>query len=117
MHHLCEDDSLCVVAFLPQGVYQKNQVNDMSRLMADFSGQAVKFFWVEAGNYADCEHLLNLRSQEPQVIAFSAHDSRYARMPQQYSLDGLRSFVSSVQSAGLSLGYDLPAGGIQLLGH
>ena len=117
VHSLCEADSLCVVAFLPQSGYQENQIADLSRLMGDFKDQQVQMFWVEAGNYADCEHVLHLRTQEPQVIAFRAHEPRFAQMPQQFTLDGMRQFVNQVKSTGLSQGYELPLGGIQLLGH
>ena len=84
----------------------------MSQLLGDMQDQKVKFFWVEAGNYADCEHVLNLKPSQPSVIAFRAHESRYAAMPQQFSLDGMRQFVGSVQTQGLGLGVELPVGGI-----
>ena len=85
--------------------------------MGDFKDQQVQMFWVEAGNYADCENVLHLRTQEPQVIAFRSHEPSFVQMPQQLSLDGMRQFVSHVKSTGLSQGYELPLGGIQLLGH
>ena len=75
--------------------------------------EKVKFFWVEAGSYQDCEHALSVSSTTASVIAFRSHEPKYAKMAGHYSLDGIRDFVANIKSSGLG-NLDLPVGGIQL---
>ena len=57
---MCTGHSLCVVAFLGQNSYRDNQLMALHSAATYWNEHDVKFFWVESGEYGDCEHLLNL---------------------------------------------------------
>lgn len=86
LREMCQDGSLCILAFLPRGVYQQNMVNDMAELEKLGETSGVSLFWVEHGQYTDCESNLYLKDDVAQVIAFRYEVDSYQLMHTDFTV-------------------------------
>lgn len=99
----CEDNSICVVAFLPHILDsmkkgREEYIGKLDVVAKNFRGKAFRFGWMQAGDQEKWESALGLTFGFPCVVAINFDKQRFAIQRGSFSTPAIKKFLNGIVS-------------------
>lgn len=91
---VCQDGSLCVVAFLSESYARERQIKDLGVVAGKWHTKNVRVYWLERGASTECEKALNLPFMDAPVIAFKEEWDSFEKMEKFFNIANLNEFIA-----------------------